>query len=128
MKTLRGLSIAAGLLAVALTSLAVGVTEVQAEPLKLTDAQMDGVTAGGLVLPNGDEVFVDFDNPAPFDFHPNFDSETGGGARSTTAAEFNDGAGGDSATAFKGPVNGLFGNEGPWSAHFASPVIDCNGC
>jgi hypothetical protein len=101
-----------------------------AEPLKLTDAQMDGVTAGGLLLPTPDtkEVFAGFDNPAPFDFHPNFDNDGGGGARSTTAAEYNDGAGGDSATAFKGPVNGLFGNEGPWSAHFASPVIDCSGC
>ena len=99
-----------------------------AEPLKLTDAQMDGVTAGGLLLPNLREVFVDFDNPAPFDAHPNFDNDTGGGARSTTAANYYGGVGGDSATALKGPVNGEFGNEGPWSAHFASPVISCIGC
>lgn len=94
-----------------------------AEPLKLTDAQMDGVTAGGLLLPNLREVFEGFDNPSPmFEAHPNFDRDSGG-ARSTTAAAFNGGAGGG-ATANKGPVNGPFGNEGPWSAHFASPVIN----
>ena len=97
------------------------------KPVPLTAAQMDQVTGSGLFLPNMKEVFAGFDNPAPFDFHPNFDRESGGGARSTTAAAFNDGAGGG-VTAFKGPVNGLFGNEGPWSAHFASPVISCIGC
>jgi hypothetical protein len=99
-----------------------------AEPLKLTDAQMDGVTAGGLLLPNLREVFVDFDNPAPFDAHPNFDNELGGGARSTTAAQYISPVEGGGVTANKGPVNGIFGNEGPWSAHFASPVISCIGC
>lgn len=96
------------------------------KPIELSTQQMDRVTAGGLLLPNGREVFEGFDNPAPFEFHPNFDRESGG-ARSTTAAEFNDGLGGG-VTAFKGPFNGPFGNEGPWLAHFASPVIDCIGC
>ena len=83
-----------------------------AEPLTLTDDQMDQITASGLGLPSGDEVFVDFDNPAPGPEHPNFD-------RSATAI---------ANTANMGPVNGDLGNEGPWSAHFASPVIDCIGC
>ncbi len=43
MKTLRGLSIAAGLLAVALTSLAVGVTKVQAGTFIL-EVDVDGAT------------------------------------------------------------------------------------
>ena len=74
-----------------------------AEPLKLTDAQMDTVTAG-LLLPNGKRVLDNFDNPAPHDGHPSF-------FRSQTAND---------ATTGPGP-NGL--NEGPWSAHFQSPVI-----
>ena len=79
-----------------------------AEPLKLTDAQMDGVTAGGLGLPNGTEVLEGFDTPAPGGSHPNFD-------RSGTAILATMGI----------PVDGFgFGNEGPWSAHFMSPVID----
>ncbi len=48
MKTLRGLSIAAGLLAVALFSLAVGVTEVRAGTLSflVTDVSFDGPRLG----------------------------------------------------------------------------------
>ena len=100
------------------------------KPIELSAAQMDLVTAAGLELPNGRELFPDFDNPAPFPFHPNFDNEDGGGARSTTAAQFIDGdpPTGGGATQFKGPFNGEFGNEGPWTAHFASPVIGCIGC
>lgn len=74
-----------------------------AEPLKLTDTQMDTVTAG-LLLPNGNRVLNDFDNPAPGPDHPSF-------ARNEAA---------NNATTGPGP-NGL--NEGPWSAHFQSPMI-----
>ncbi len=97
------------------------------KPIELSAVQMDQITAGGNLLPNGNEIFPGFDNPAPFDFHPNFDRESGGGARSTTAADFNFGEGGG-VTANNGPPNGPFGNEGPWSAHFMSPVISCIGC
>lgn len=74
-----------------------------ADPISLTSNEMDQVTAG-LALPNGNRVLDNFDNPAPGDLHPSFD-------RSETANE---------ATSGPGP-NGL--NEGPWSAHFQSPVI-----
>lgn len=78
-----------------------------AEPLNLTDAQMDTVTAG-LLLPNGNRVLDNFDNPAPGEFHRSFD-------RSGTAIDATMGI----------PVDGFgAGNEGPWSAHFASPKID----
>jgi hypothetical protein len=73
-----------------------------AEPLKLTDTQMDMVTAGELNLPHDNLVFGGFDNAAPGDFHPYFNN----------------------------PGKGLTmsGNEGPWSAHQNSPVINCNSC
>lgn len=103
----------------------------ESKPVQLSDTQMDLVTAAGLELPNGREIFPDFDNPAPFLFHPTFDRELGGGARSTTAAQFitfGPPPEGGGATQFKGPYNGVFGNEGPWTAHFASPVIGCIGC
>lgn len=64
--------------------------------------ELDRVTAGDLGLPNGNVLFEGFDNAAPGQFHPNFDrSETGFDAS---------------------------GNEGPWSAHFYSPVIECPSC
>ena len=90
--------------------LAVGVTN--AAPLKLTDTQMDTVTAGDLGLPSGNVVFVGFDNAAPGDFHPNFD-------RAPRALE---------ATTGHGPSVEGMGNEGPWSAGVASPAIECIGC
>jgi len=83
-----------------------------AGPLKLTDTQMDRVTAGDLGLPNGKIIFAGFDNAAPGEFHPNFD-------RSSRAIE---------ATTGHGPsVSGL-GNEGPWSAGVMSPAIECIDC
>lgn len=59
-------------------------------------------------------AFAGFDNPAPGDFHPNFD-------RSPTAIEATMGNPTDASG---------FGNEGPWSAHYRSGVISCTepGC
>jgi hypothetical protein len=76
-----------------------------AEPLKLTDTQMDMVTAGDLYLPNGKHMFQGFDNAAPGEFHPYF------------------------LPGFA-PRKGftMSGNEGPWSAHQNSPVITCPSC
>ena len=54
-------------------------------------------------------AFAGFDNPAPGDFHPNFD-------RSPTAIN---------ATMGTPPDASGVGNEGPWSAHYRSPVISC---
>ena len=39
------------------------------EPIELSAAQMDQITAGDLTTP-GNKVFSGFDNPAPGDFHP----------------------------------------------------------
>lgn len=83
-----------------------------AEPLKLTETQMDMVTAGDLGLPSGMTIFEGFDNPAPGEFHPNF-------GRSLRAIE---------ATTGHGPSVGGIGNEGPWSAGVMSPAIECIGC
>jgi hypothetical protein len=76
-----------------------------AEPLKLTDTQMDMVTAGELFLPNDTSVLDGFDTPAPGKFHPYF------------------------LPGFA-PRKGftMSGNEGPWSAHQNSPVITCPSC
>lgn len=37
------------------------------KPIELTAVQMDQITAGSLLLPNGNIVFDNFDNPAPND-------------------------------------------------------------
>ena len=99
-------------IAISVSALAFFAGSAMAEPLNLTDDQMDGVTAG-LSLPNGNTVLDDFDTPAPGEFHPNFD-------RSATAndATFGIRPSGDPGDGFSGS------NEGPWSAHFMSPVID----
>lgn len=96
-----------------ITTALFGTGVVFADPISLTSNQMDQVTAGGLLLPNDREVFEGFDNPAPGEFHPNF-------GRSETAndATFGIPASGDTEDGFSGS------NEGPWSAHFQSPVID----
>ncbi|MCI0461475.1 MAG: hypothetical protein L0Z62_31375 [Gemmataceae bacterium] len=59
-------------------------------------------------------AFLGFDNPADGEFHPNF-------SRSPTAIAAT------GATAGQNPTvqNPDFGNEGPWSAHYVSPVISC---
>ena len=87
------------------------VSMANAEPLKLTDTQMDMVTAGDLGLPSGMTIFEGFDNAAPGEFHPNF-------GRSDTAF---------AATTGHGPSVGGAGNEGPWGATQVSPVISCTG-
>jgi len=57
-------------------------------------------------------AFAGFDNPAPGEFHPNFN-------RSPTAVAATDATGNPTIG------NPGFGNEGPWSAHYRSPVISC---
>jgi hypothetical protein len=84
-----------------------------AEPLKLTDTQMDMVTAGDLGLPSDMIIFEGFGTQGnQGGFHPNF-------GRSDTAFE---------ATTGHGPSVGGTGNEGPWSATVVSPQISfCAG-
>jgi hypothetical protein len=62
----------------------------EAAPIELTAAQMDQITAGDLTLPNGKQVFVGFDNPAPGDFHPVF-LHGRGGSEGPWEAHFNAG-------------------------------------
>lgn len=78
--------------------------DAQPQPVQLSLAELDRITAGDLGLPNGKVIFAGFDNAAPGEFHPNFGrSPTGSGAS---------------------------GNEGPWSAAFNSPSIEflCSTC
>lgn len=77
-------------------------SDAQPGPTQLSHAELDRITAGDLGLPNGNVVFEGFDNAAPGEFHPNFDR---------------------SGTGFDAS-----GNEGPWSAAFNSPAIECIGC
>ena len=94
----------------------------QSQLFQLTAAQMDTVTAGNLLLPNGETIFLDFDNPAPGDFHPTFHIDFGG-RRSNTAAA--------ATFEYNGPVvddpTASGGNEGAWSAGVKSPVISITG-
>jgi hypothetical protein len=94
--------------------LAVGMAN--AEPLKLTDTQMDMVTAGDLGLPNGKVIFAGFDNQAPVGAHPSFYRDN----RELDLVTFEEFYGSNAYT--------NSGNEGPWSAAFNSPVIYCLGC
>ena len=59
-------------------------------------------------------AFAGFDTPAPGYYHPNF-------YRSPTAVATTDALAGTNPTV----QNPGFGNEGPWSAHYVSDVIDC---
>ena len=60
-------------------------------------------------------AFAGFDNPAPGDFHPAVTQ------RSETAVTTTNNLYGTNPTVQNPP----FGNEGPWSAHYMSPVISC---
>lgn len=73
--------------------------------------------APDLTLPNGQVVFENFDNAAPFPGHPNF-------YRSETALDTTADLAGTNPTI----QNVVYGQEGPWSAHYMSDVIDCSGC
>jgi hypothetical protein len=103
----------------------------ESTPIELSVAQMDQITAGTLLLPNGKSQFAGFDNPAPN--VPGYLGEAGDlcgvlpdGAfchpalnrRSDTAF----------VTAGKSPQVGGNGNDGPWAATVASPVISCPDC
>ena len=105
-------SVFAAMVLIAGTSLADDI-----KPIELSATQLDQITAGNLILPNGKTVFDGLDNAAPGEFHPSFDQPFG--RRSTTAN------GTDGATTNNGPPNGEFGNEGPWSAHIMSDRIGC---
>ena len=101
-------------------------------PIELSAAQMDQITAGTLLLPNGKTVFDNFDNPAP-----NKDGYLSAllGDVCTNAAPAlchpaltrrSDAA---LVTAFP-PVRSVtgLGNDGPWTATVVSPVISCPDC
>ena len=75
--------------------------------LSLQIEDLEDRIAPALVLPNDMVVFADFDNPAPGALHPSFD-------RADAAYAATDG--------YNGPTIAGF-NEGPWSAHIASPEI-----
>ncbi len=82
----------------------------ETKPIELTAAQMDQITAGTLLLPNGNTVFDNFDNPAGDGLfqHPALTK------RSNTAR---------TATTGNGPSVSGAGNEGPWSAGVMSEAI-----
>ena len=103
-------------------------------PIELSAVQMDQITAGSLQLNNGTGgkiIFANFDNPAPNvdgylsalfgDVCTNDEPELCHPAltRRSNAAF---------ATAGHSPAVTPFGNDGPWSATVASPVISCPDC
>ncbi len=113
-----------------------GDTDVSA-PIELSAAQMDQITAGTLKLNNGTGgklIFDNFDNPAPND-PEGYIAEllgacdgVGDGFCHPALNRRSDAA---FVTAGHGPQVGGddgFGNDGPWAATQASPVISlCGG-
>ena len=102
-------------IAISVSALALFAGSAIAEPLTLTDTQMDGVTAGDLTTPSGQKLFESFDNPNTSQgdpLHPNF-------GRNPTAFDASENS----------PNLGGNGNEGPWSAHVMSGgVVICADC
>lgn len=89
----------------------------ESKPIRLSAEQMDTITAGDLMLPNGKLQFAGFDNASPAGpfgglFHPSF-----GRSPNASAKQVENGYSGPTATQ---PFN-----EGPWSAAAKSPVITC---
>ena len=83
----------------------------ESTPIELSAAQMDQITAGTLLLPNGNTQHDDFDTPAPGDFHHALTKRAQAAIDATTGH-------GPSVLGF---------NEGPWGATAVSPVISCVG-
>ena len=91
--------------------------------IELDSQQMDRITAGDLILPNGKEIFDNFDNPS------GQTSGSGFGACGVLGPL----AGGDAETGChpalsnKSPtaVTASGGIDGPWQAAVHSPVISC---
>lgn len=96
------------------------------KPVELTDAQMDQISAGSLLLPNGKVQHELFDNPAP-----NVDGYFG--VCNTDTGEFcHPALTRRSAQVFEATAEGLEGTvigypDGPWSATSVSPMIGCVG-
>jgi hypothetical protein len=96
------------------------------KPIELTDAQMDQISAGSLLLPNGKVQHDLFDNPAP-DVNGYFgvcDTSTGQFCHPALTRRsdqvFVATADGSDTTVIGFP-------DGPWSATSVSPMIGCVG-
>ena len=94
-------------------------------PIELTAPQMDQITAGSLLLPNGKVQHNLFDNPAPNvnGYFGLCDADTGAfchPALTRRSAQVFQAAAGHEPTVAGFP-------DGPWAATAASPVIGCVG-
>ena len=94
-------------------------------PIELTTAQMDRITAGSLLLPNGNIQHNLFDNPAPNvnGYFGMCDAETGmfcHPALTRRSDQVFEATAGHSPSVAGYP-------DGPWTATAASPVISCVG-
>jgi hypothetical protein len=102
----------------------------ESTPIELSAAQMDQITAGTLVLPNGNTQHDDFDNPAPNvngylgELLGLCDTDTGAFCHPALTRRSDRAL---SATAGKGNQVTPFGNDGPWSATIASDSIGLCG-
>ena len=104
-------------------------TDVSA-PIELSAEQMDQITAGTLVLPNGKTVQDNFDTPAPNDpegYIAGFLGFCDGGGDPFCHPALNRRSDAAFVTAGKGPQVTPLGNDGPWVATIASPVISICG-
>jgi hypothetical protein len=98
----------------------------ETKPIELTDAQMDQISAGSLLLPNGKVQQKLFDNPAPNvnGYFGVCDVETGLFCHPALTRRsdqvFEAASDGKDTTVVGFP-------DGPWSATSVSPVISCVG-
>jgi hypothetical protein len=116
------------LIAVCTVALAFSGVVAADEPIELSVVQMDQITAGSLLLPNGRVVQDNFDNPAPNE--NGYLGELSGLCDTATGAFCHPALTRRSDAAFASnnapSVTGL-GNDGPWTATVVSPVIDICG-
>ena len=103
-------------------------------PIKLSVAQMDQITAGSLLLPNGKVQFASFDNAAPngpagYVAGPDVNNFCNGDADAFCHPALNRRSLSALVTTGHGPSVMPGGpNDGPWAATVVSPVIDlCGG-
>jgi hypothetical protein len=102
----------------------------ESKPIELSAVQMDQITAGNLLLPNGKIQFDNFDNPAPNDpegYIAEFLGACDGVGDGFCHPALNRRSDAAFVTAGKGPQVTPLGNDGPWVATVASPVISICG-
>ena len=118
------------LIAVCAAALAFSGAVAADEPIELSAAQMDQITAGTLLLPNGRLQFNEYDNAAPnapAGYLAGGEGLCDGAADAFCHPALNRRSDKAFVTAGHGFQVTNAGNDGPWSAGVASPAIGLCG-